>query len=304
MTLAIKPSGPLSLKSDVTADLERAIDAITESYDGPEEINNLESAAMPNKRAVIEAFNHLKPAIFLGFYSRRSLSRNNLRYSLAEHLYPAYENLSTQIQRAVTYEQGAGRCAVRELGFAHEVTMELFNSLPRLRRLLNDDARAAFEHDPAARSIEEVVFSYPAMEAITAHRIAHELYRTGVPIIPRILSEHAHSLTGIDINPGARIGSRFFIDHGTGVVIGETAEIGDDVKMYQGVTLGALSTLRTSGDCTHKRHPTIENNVTIYAGATILGGETVIGEGSVIGGNVWLMSSVPPGSKIFGRARE
>jgi serine O-acetyltransferase len=304
MTVVIDPSKPLPLTSDVTADLERAIDAITASYDGPEEINNLESAAMPNKRAVIEAFNHLKPAIFLGFYSRRSLSRDNLRYSLAEHLYPAYENLALQIQRAVTYEQSAGRCPAREASFAHEVTMDLFDAIPRLRRLLNEDARAAFEHDPAARSFEEVVFSYPAMEAITAHRIAHELYRTGVPIIPRILSEHAHSLTGIDINPGARIGSRFFIDHGTGVVIGETAEIGNDVKMYQGVTLGALSTHRTSGDCPQKRHPTIENNVTIYAGATILGGETVIGEGSVIGGNVWLMSSVPPGSKIFGRARE
>ncbi len=293
----------MPIPSDLTGDLETAIDAIAKSYEGPEEINNLESAAMPNKRAVIEAFNHLKPVIYLGFYSRRSLSHCNLRYSLAEHLYPAYENLSTQIQRAVTYEQSAGRGPAHDAGFAHEMTMALFNAIPHLRGMLNEDARAAYEHDPAARSIEEVVFSYPAMEAITAHRIAHELYKLGVPIIPRIMSEYAHSQTGIDINPGARIGRRFFIDHGTGVVIGETTEIGADVKIYQGVTLGALSTNR-SRTGSQKRHPTIEDNVTIYAGATILGGDTVIGRDSIVGGNVWLMSSVPEGSKIFGRARE
>jgi serine O-acetyltransferase len=293
----------MPITSDLTGDLERAIDAIAKSYDGPEEINNLESAAMPNKRAVIEAFNHLKPVIYLGFYSRRSLSHCNLRYSLAEHLYPAYESLSTQIDRAVTYEQRAGRVPARSDDFAHQVTMALFGAIPHLRSMLNEDVRAAYEHDPAARSIEEVVFSYPTMEAITAHRIAHELYQKGVPIIPRIMSEYAHGQTGIDINPGARIGRRFFIDHGTGVVIGETTEIGNDVKIYQGVTLGALSTNRTRTE-QQKRHPTIEDNVTIYAGATILGGDTVIGRDSVIGGNVWLMHSVPAGSKIFGRARE
>lgn len=294
-------------KSDTTGDLERAIDAVTASYDGPEEINNLESAAMPNKRAVIDAFNHLKPAIYLGYYSKRSLNRCNLRYALSEQLYPAYEYLSLQIGRAVTYEQRAGRCPGRGPNFAHEAALGLLNDLPRLRRLLNQDAVAAYQNDPAARSVEEVVFSYPAMEAITAHRIAHELYLMGVPIIPRIISEYAHSRTGIDINPGASIGERFFIDHGTGVVIGETSVIGDDVKIYQGVTLGALSTTRAPCDNAGnlvKRHPTIEDRVTLYAGATILGGETVIGADSVIGGNVWLTRSVLPGSKIFGRARE
>lgn len=294
-------------KSDTSGDLERVIDAVTQSYDGPEEINNLESAAMPNKRAVIDAFDHLKPAIFLGYYSRRSLSRCNLRYALSEHLYPAYEHLCAQIALAVTYEQRAGRCADRPVGFAHDAAIQLLDDLPRLRGMLNDDVVAAYQNDPAARSIEEVVFSYPAMEAITAHRIAHELYLKGVPIIPRIIAEYAHGRTGIDINPGARIGRRFFIDHGTGVVIGETSVIGDDVKVYQGVTLGALSTRRSACDTTGKlvkRHPTIEDRVTLYAGATILGGETVIGADSVIGGNVWLTRSVPPGSKIFGRARE
>lgn len=294
-------------KSDTTGDLERAIDAVARSYDAPLEINNLESAAMPNKRAVIDAFNHLKPAIFLGYYSKRSLNRCNLRYALSEHLYPAYEHLSLQIERACTYEERAGRCPGRPAGFAHDAALGLLNDLPRLREQLNEDAVAAYQNDPAARSVEEVVFSYPAMEAITAHRIAHELYKQNVPIIPRIMAEYAHSRTGIDINPGARIGRRFFIDHGTGVVVGETSILGDDVKMYQGVTLGALSTHRSvcdnSGNLV-KRHPTIEDGVTLYAGATILGGETVIGAGSVIGGNVWLTRSVPPGSKIFGRAKE
>ena len=156
--------------------------------------------------------------------------------------------------------------------------------------------------DPALRHRDEAVFAYPGIYAMTNQRIAHELHLLGVPLIPRIITEHAHSRTGVDLNPGATIGERFFIDHGTGVVVGETSVIGNDVKLYQGVTLGALSVPRR--DDQKKRHPTLENNVTIYAGATILGGETVIGEGSVIGGNVWLTSSVPPHSKVFGRPKE
>jgi serine O-acetyltransferase len=162
--------------------------------------------------------------------------------------------------------------------------------------------KAAYEGDPAAKNVEEIVFSYPSLEAIVAYRIANRLYRAGVPMIPRIITEHAHSRTGVDINPGATIGERFFIDHGTGVVIGETTVIGNDVKIYQGVTLGALSV--ANRDEGGKRHPTLEDDVTIYAGATILGGQTVIGKGSVIGGNVWLTKSVPAGSRVFGKARE
>jgi len=179
------------------------------------------------------------------------------------------------------------------------VVLNLLRALPAIRLTLNTDVQAAYDGDPAAKSVEEVVFSYPAMEAITAYRVAHVLYREQVPMIPRIISEYAHSKTGIDIHPGAQIGERFFIDHGTGVVIGETSVIGRNVKIYQGVTLGALSIPR-SGEAPRngQRHPTIEDNVTIYSGATILGGDTVIGEGSVIGGNVWLVHSVPPRSKI------
>jgi serine O-acetyltransferase len=289
-----------------TRELEQAIDEVVSSYDGPEEINNLESAALPNKRAVIEALDHLKPVIYLGFFSTRHLNRDVLRYSVSEHLHPAYEILVEQIARAVTYEErfGAPR-ASRPEGWSEEVVLRLFRKIPELRRILNTDVLAAFDGDPAAKSIEEVVFSYPAIEAITTQRLAHVLHQERVPMIPRIMGEHAHSRTGIDIHAGASIGERFFVDHGTGVVIGETAVIGHDVKLYQGVTLGALSTPRSTRTPNgEKRHPTIEDDVTIYSGATILGGDTVIGAGSIIGGNVWIVKSVPPGSKIFGRARE
>ena len=283
------------------SDLETAIDAIVESYRGREEINSLESAALPNKRAVIDAFNHLKPVIYLGFYSTRSLTPENLRHTIAEHLYPAYEILVDQIFRVFSYEKAMGRApAARGPEWSEEVVLRLYRALPALRRALNSDVLAAYDGDPAAKSVEEVVFSYPAIEAITAYRVAHVLYQEHVEMIPRIISEYAHSKTGIDIHPGAQIGERFFIDHGTGVVIGETSVIGRNVKIYQGVTLGALSIPR-GGDVAQRsgrRHPTIEDNVTIYSGATILGGDTVIGSGSVIGGNVWIVHSVPPHSKI------
>jgi serine O-acetyltransferase len=282
------------------ADLESAIDSVVESYRGKEEINSLESAALPNKQAVIKAFNHLKPVIYLGFYATRSLTPENLRHTIAEHLYPAYEILVEQIFRVFSYERSMGRApAGRGPEWSEEVVLRLFRALPDLRRTLNADVLAAYDGDPAAKSVEEVVFSYPAIEAITAYRVAHVLYNEQVEMIPRIIAEHAHSKTGIDIHPGARVGERFFIDHGTGVVIGETSVIGRNVKIYQGVTLGALSVPR-GGDAPRsgQRHPTIEDNVTIYSGATILGGDTVIGEGSVIGGNVWLVHSVPPRSRI------
>lgn len=287
-------------------ELEAAIDDVTESYGSPLEINNLESAALPNKRAVIEAYNHLVPAVYLGFYSRRALDPFNLRHAVSEHLYPAYTTFVEQIARAVTYEERSKRAsAERPPGYGSEVVLRLFRKLPDIRRTLNEDVLAAYDGDPAANSIEEIIFSYPVIRAITAHRIAHVLYGEGVPMIPRIISEYAHSETGVDIHAGARISERFFVDHGTGVVIGETADIGRNVKIYQGVTLGALSAPRSrEASGTQKRHPTIEDDVTIYAGATILGGDTVIGRGSVIGGNAWLTRSVPPNSKIFGGPRE
>ncbi|MDQ3032598.1 MAG: serine O-acetyltransferase [Myxococcota bacterium] len=285
-------------------DLEAAIDAVAASYTGELEIDNLESAALPNKRAVIEAIDHLRPALYVGFYATRALGRDSLRQAIAEHLYAAHHLLVEQIERALTYDHWMGRsgCAL-PAGSGEEVVLGLLGELPALRRVLNGDVRAAYEGDPAAKNIEEIVFSYPSVEAVTAYRIAHLLHRAGVPMIPRIVTEQAHARTGIDISPGARIGERFFIDHGTGVVIGETAVIGDDVKLYQGVTLGALSVPNRAEDASSKRHPTLEDRVTIYSGATILGGETVIGEGSVVGGNVWITKSVPPGSKVFGRGK-
>jgi serine O-acetyltransferase len=284
------------------SELEEAIDGVLASYSGKLEIDNLESSALPNKRAVIEAFEHLKHALFMGFYSTRALKKENLRQGLAEQLYAAYCIFVEQIERALTYDHWMGRTdRVLPAGSGEEVVLGLFRDIPELRRLINLDVKAAYEGDPAAKNVEEIVFSYPSLEAIVAYRVAHRLASAGVPMIPRIITEHAHSRTGVDINPGAQIGERFFIDHGTGVVVGETSVIGNDVKIYQGVTLGALSI--PNRDEQGKRHPTLEDDVTIYAGATILGGDTVIGKGAVIGGNVWLTKSVPAGSRVFGRAR-
>lgn len=282
-------------------DLEDVIDVIAASYDSDDEINNLDSADLPNKRAVITAFNHIMPVLYMGFYSTRALNRTNLRYAISEHLYPAQDILVEQIDRAVRYQERMGRLAEKKPeGWSEEVVLRLLEKIPELRRVLNTDVRAAYDGDPAASSIEEVVFSYPSVQAITAYRVAHELYLDDVPMIPRIITEHAHSKTGIDIHPGARVGESIFIDHGTGVVIGETAIIGDRVRIYQGVTLGAKSfPLDDDGNPIKgiDRHPVIEDEVTIYSGATILGRVT-IGKGAVIGGNVWLTRDVPPGATI------
>jgi serine O-acetyltransferase len=293
----------MSEREDRHRQTEAAIDAIVESYGGELEINNLGVVALPNARAVQEALGHLRAALFIGFYSTQQLSAENLRYVLSSHLYPAEDILVEQIERARLYEESIGRTEPRPAGWSASVVLTFFRRFPELRRLANGDVMAAYHGDPAASSVEEVVFSYPSILAISTYRIAHELRSMGVPLIPRIMSETAHAETGIDINPGAAIGERFFIDHGTGVVIGETTIIGNDVKLYQGVTLGALSIPRQK--CAKmKRHPTLEDHVTVYAGASIHGGDTVIGRGSVIGGNVWITQSVPPGSRIFGRARE
>jgi serine O-acetyltransferase len=284
------------------SELDLAIDAIAASYTGALEIDDLESVALPNKRAVISALENLAPALFLGFYATHPLYRTNLRHEIAEQVEYVHKILVEQIGRAMRYEVQAGRRPGPTDGYGERVALELLNAIPKLRAQLNGDVMAAYHGDPAAHSVEEIVFSYPSIVALTAYRVAHLLHRAGVPLIPRILTEHASSRTGIDINPEAQIGERFFIDHGKGVVIGATAIIGDGVKIYQNVTLGALS-VRDRHSTPKKRHPTIEDNVTIYSGATILGGETVIGRGSVIGGNVWLTRSVPPDSRIFGRSK-
>jgi serine O-acetyltransferase len=281
------------------AELEEVIGEVASSYGAGRLIDSLSSAQLPNKRQVIEALNHLKAVMYLGYYSTGELHEQKLRHAVSAHLYPAFEILVEQIRRAVSYEGFRSKDAPQDADWPGAATIEFLRKIPRLRTLLSKDVLAAFQGDPAANGVEEVIFSYPSIEAVTVHRIAHELQRPGVPMLPRIMAEHAHSISGIDIHPGATIGESFFIDHGTGVVIGETTSIGDHVKIYQGVTLGALSLER---DPTlvrgTKRHPTIEDHVTIYAGATILGGDTVIGANSVIGGNVWLVESVPPHSRI------
>ena len=282
--------------------LEAAIDAIAASYESEEPINNLDSAALPNRQRIIEALRELEPVLFMGFWATRPLSQSNLRPALAEHVHRAHDLLVEQIERALTYRHWFGSVQPSAPpGSGRELVLRLFSAVPELRRMLNTDLQAAYNGDPAAQSVEEIVFSYPSIRAILAYRIAHELHRMRVPMIPRILTEHAHGKTGIDIHPGASIGESFFIDHGTGVVIGETAEIGKRVKLYQGVTLGALSVPRRGQ--TEKRHPTLEDDVTVYAGATILGGETTIGKGSTIGGNVWLIESVAAGSRVFGESK-
>ncbi len=280
-------------------DLDDAIAAVVASYGEGRLIDSLSTAQLPNKRQVIAALNHLKAVMYLGYYATGTLDVGRVRYSVASHLYPAYEILCEQIRRAINYEGFRTAGTPRPPDWPRSVTISLLRQIPQIRTLLSKDVLAAFQGDPAANSVEEIIFSYPSIEAITTHRIAHTLHTDGVPMLPRIMAEHAHSLSGIDINPGAEIGESFFIDHGTGVVIGETCSIGNNVKIYQGVTLGALSVERTPGAGRGvKRHPTIEDNVTIYAGATILGGKTVIGAGSVVGGNVWLVESVPPNRHI------
>ncbi|HEY3499127.1 MAG TPA: serine O-acetyltransferase EpsC, partial [Polyangiaceae bacterium] len=268
---------------------------------------------LPSRGMIEGVVDDLRAVLFPWHFGIPDLRAAALRHFIGTRLDRAQAELTAQVRSGLEFacehgDRGTdGHCRVCDAR-ADQVAEAVIGSLPRVRALLEADATAAYEGDPAARFVDETLFCYPGFRAITQHRIAHELHVEGVPLIPRIIAELSHESTGIDIHPGARIGKSFFIDHGTGVVIGETAEIGNDVKMYQGVTLGALSIARKAqsgyAQNRHKRHPTIGNNVTIYSGAKILGGETVIGAGSIIGGNVWLVESVPPNSRIFGRERE
>ena len=262
---------------------------------------------LPGAEAIIGVLKEFFSILYPGCHGVAPVRHSsNCHERLREQLRTLALTLSDQCRRGFLYACTHGTCAdcgeCKRLG--NEAVAKLFQDLPAIREMLQKDILAAYEGDPAARSTMEVVMSYPAITAITVHRIAHALYEQKVPLIPRVMSEYAHSRTGIDIHPGAKIGPGFFIDHGTGVVIGETCVIGSHVKLYQGVTLGALSFEKdVEGRLVKgiKRHPDVEDNVVIYAGATILGGDTVIGHDSVIGGNVWLIHSVPPGSKIYNR---
>lgn len=254
---------------------------------------------LPSRPVLAEIMDRLRAAFFPGHFGAADLSRESGRFYVGSQLDAALQALEEQVLRVTIYASACGEVPVCERK-ARELTAAFAEALPRIRRLLATDVQAAFDGDPAASSVDEAVFCYPGINALVHHRLAHELYRLGVPLIPRIISEYAHSLTGIDIHPGAQIGGSFFIDHGTGVVIGETAVLGERVRLYQGVTLGAKSfPLDEHGNPVKgiPRHPIVEDDVVIYAGATILGRIT-IGKGSSIGGNVWLTRSVPAGSRI------
>uniref|UniRef100_UPI00388D99FB serine O-acetyltransferase EpsC n=1 Tax=Treponema sp. TaxID=166 RepID=UPI00388D99FB len=249
----------------------------------------------PNRENVVAVLHDIQCLIFPGYKTAEELDSVNLRYITGQRVNRIVALLTKEIEKALTYKsiQHDEKSQVKDshcFSLAEKTSLAMIEAIPEIRRLARLDAIAAFNGDPAAKSGDEVIVSYPGLEAIIVYRIAHFLHECGVPVIPRIMSEHVHGKTGIDIHPGAKIGESFFIDHGTGVVIGETSVIGKNVKIYQGVTLGALSVKKTLQNT--KRHPTIEDDVTIYANATILGGETVIGKGSVIGGNSWITESV------------
>ncbi len=283
--------------------VERVVRGILDSYEQLGGINHIGGPNLPSRQRTIDILQALRSLLYPGYYEREPVDETALLYLTGERVAWVRKNLADEITKSLCHDcREYGRCdqLPQCADKAMDITDDLLSGLPEIRARLHLDLQAALEGDPAARSEAEVILAYPGMAAITVHRIAHFLYQRGVPLLPRIMNEYIHHQTGIDIHPGATVGDSFFVDHGTGVVIGETTVIGDDVKIYQGVTLGALSVKRSLAR--KKRHPTIEDNVTIYAGATILGGDTVIGHDSVIGGNVWLIYSVPPLSRVYNSA--
>jgi len=281
------------------------VDALIGSYETHGGINHLEGPNLPSKAAIREITRWLETLLFPGYVESARVDRLNLRYAVGMRVAQLLERLTDEIEKSFLYiartDMGSDIDNTDARTRARRVSLSLMRALPSIREMLAMDARAAVTGDPAARGLAEVLLSYPGLHALAIHRIAHFLFDEQVPLIPRMMAELVHGQTGIDIHPGARIGHSFFIDHGTGVVIGETSVIGDRVKIYQNVTLGALSVpkIERAEACREKRHPTIEDDVTIYAGSTILGGRTVIGAGSIIGGNVWLTRSVDPGTKVI-----
>lgn len=280
--------------------IDGLVENILKSYETNGGINREGTENFPNKENVVEVLHELQCLIFPGYKTNEEVDVDNLRYVTGQHVNKIICVLTKEIQKAIVYEESKkSPISDAQISKWHEqaekITLSLIEAIPEIRRMVSLDTIAAFNGDPAAKSGDEVIVSYPGLEAIIVYRLAHFIHQKNVPVIPRIMSEYIHGKTGIDIHPGATIGESFFIDHGTGVVIGETTIIGNNVKIYQGVTLGALSVKKSLQN--KKRHPTIEDDVTIYANATILGGETVIGKGSVIGGNSWITESVSNGKK-------
>lgn len=287
-------------KNKLTAGkMEKLINEITHTYKGDSGINFIDASNLPIRRKILEILDLLIEVLFPGYTGKRTVTKSNISFIIGDILCQVYTELSEQIERAYQYQCRIKKCDGCDCRtMAENATQHLLRQLPRIRERLKGDVGAAFKGDPAAKSFEEIVISYPCIMAIATYRIAHELYLKEVPLIPRIMSECAHSKTGIDIHPGAKISKNFFIDHGTGVVVGETSVIGDNVRFYQGVSLIAISIPKKAQSIkSAKRHPTIENDVTIYAEATILG-DITIGKSSVIGGNVWIRNSVPPGTTV------
>lgn len=278
---------------------EKMIQGILDSYQEHEMTVRIDEENIINKEIVIEIIEELRKVLFPGYFDQNRVRSEYVRYLVGQRIEFIQYHLKKQVARALGTADDCDFCPRSgHASQADEIVQKFLESIPKIREYLVTDVQAAFDGDPAAYSTDEIIFSYPGIHAITVYRIAHELVVLGVPQIPRIMTEHVHSLTGIDINPGAVIGKYFCIDHGTGIVIGETTEIGEHVKIYQGVTLGALSTKRGQLLKGEKRHPTIGSHVTIYSGTSVLGGETVIGNGVTIGGNAFIVDSIPAGMKV------
>lgn len=278
---------------------EKLVDIILDSYKEHDLTVRIDAENILNKEILIRVVEEMRKILFPGFFETGRIRKDYIKFRVGERLEFIQYNLRKQVATSLGSEDSCASCQHSlEGGKADEIVNEFLSRIPKLREYLYTDIQAAYDGDPAAYSTDEIIFSYPGVFAITVFRIAHELWELGVPMIPRIMTEYAHSITGIDIHPGAKIGKYFFIDHGTGIVIGETTVIGDYVKIYQGVTLGALSTRKGQQLKGVKRHPTICDNVTIYSGTSILGGDTVIGKGATIGGNAFIISSVDEGVKV------
>ena len=283
----------------VNVTVTQLTDQLLASYARVGGINHLDGKNLPSKTAICSITVDLLRLLFPGFFHDQVIHSSELKVETTALLDSVLGRLEDEIYKSLEYRTPDGLTKKELRPASNTYALQLLSHLPAIREMLQTDAEAAFNGDPAALSKEEIIVAYPFMETVAVHRLAHELYQVGVPLIPRIMAEWAHSRTGMDLHPGASIGSHFFVDHCTGTVIGETCIIGNNVKLYHGVTLGAKSTAGGQQLRGKKRHPTIEDRVTIYPGATILGGETVIGAGSTIGGNVFIMDSVAPNSLVI-----
>ena len=281
--------------------VEGIVTGILQDYQQGRDIDKIDLFRHPDKAIITDMIRKLLRIVYPGYYRDKSYRHYNIEHHLSMLIEDVMFNLNRQL---ILVFQASGMEAAEAEEKAQQVSLDFFREIPNVRAMVQTDVQAAYDGDPAATSKDEVIFCYPGLFAITVYRLAHVLYTLKVPMLPRIMTEHAHSVTGIDIHPGATIGRYFFIDHGTGIVIGETTIIGERVKIYQGVTLGGLTTRGGQSLRGHKRHPTIEDNVTIYAGASVLGGETVIGRDSVIGANSFITKSIAPCTTVSIKSQE